>query len=453
MRFSRRDFLKLSAAGASGLLLTEASREKAFAAPTQKAISYDASKCIGCRACQMACKRWNELPAESEGPYDIPLRLSANTWTMIRLSKRSEEDWHFFNYQCMHCTDAACVTVCPSGALYKNELGFTAVDQTKCIGCGYCTQYCPYDVPHLNMQSPLITKAKVAKCTFCQDRIAAGIGGPFCAETCPVGALVWDNRAELLEKAKERVDYLHSQGQTEARLYGENEAGGLHRLSIIFGEPSRYRLPEKILYPALATVWQDIVQPLGELAIWATAVGLLINFLIARRNIKVEERQMERKEKPILFFTTTQRFVHWLHTVAFLLLLVTGMVLYVPQLHPFAVGSPGQASRLLHRIGAILLAAVPVIYIIFDPRRFAQSMKEIFTWSGEDVGWLRAAPGYYFFGDEEAMPPQKKFNTGQKLFYLTVAIAMLVFGVTGFIMWFGKGVVPVSLFQWSVFLH
>lgn len=162
---------------------------------------------------------------------------------------------------------------------------------------------------------------------------------------------------------------------------------------------------------------------------------------------------MERKKNPILFFTITQRFVHWLHMVAFLLLLVTGIVLYVPQLHPFAVGSAGQASRLLHRISAILLAAVPVIYIIFDPRQFAHSMKEIFTWSAEDLGWLKAAPAYYFLGDEEAMPPQGKFNTGQKLFYLTVVIALVVFGVTGLIMWFGKGVVPVGLFQWSVFLH
>lgn len=298
MPLNRRDFLRLSGGGlctflVSGVFLPKrGSKEVLTPAKAEIALLYDSSKCVGCRACQMACKRWNNLPqvsTDSEGLYETPRDLSADTWTMISVSKRSEEDWHFFNYQCMHCTDAACVTVCPTGALYKNELGFTAVDETKCIGCGYCTQYCPYDVPQLNTQSPFTTKAKVAKCTFCQDRIAAGIGGPFCAEACPVGALVQGNRAELLEKAKERVDYLHSQGQTEARLYGENEAGGLHRLSIIFGDPSRYRLPEKPKYPALARVWQDIVQPLGEIAIGATAVGLLINFLSARRNIKVEE--------------------------------------------------------------------------------------------------------------------------------------------------------------------
>lgn len=298
MRFSRRDFLRLSGGGlctflASGLFLPKReSKEALTPARADIAMLYDSSKCVGCRACQIACKRWNKLPqvsTDSEGLYETPRDLSADTWTMIKLSKRSEEDWHFFNYQCMHCTDAACVTVCPTGALFHNELGFVGIDQTKCIGCGYCTQFCPYGVPHLNTMSPLTTKAKVDKCTFCQDRIAAGIGGPFCAETCPVGALVWGNRAELLEEAKERVDYLRSQGQTEARLYGENEAGGLHRLSIIFGEPSRYRLPEKILYPTLTTVWQDIVQPLGGVALGATILGVVGAFLVARRNIRMEE--------------------------------------------------------------------------------------------------------------------------------------------------------------------
>ncbi len=295
MDIDRREFLKLSGSGictllAGGLLFPDRGAKATFEiAKGGLAILYDTSKCIGCRACQMACKRWNKLPAETGGAYDAPLNLSANTWTMIRLSKKSEEDWHFFNYQCMHCTDAACVTVCPSGALFHNELGFVAVDQTRCIGCGYCTQYCPFGVPHLNTRSPFTTKAKAAKCTFCQDRIAAGIGGPFCTEACPVEALVWGNRGELLEKAKVRVDYLHSQGQSGARLYGENEAGGLHRLSIMFGEPNRYGLPLNPMSPTLARAWQDIVQPLGNVALGATVLGIIGAYLVIRRNIRMEE--------------------------------------------------------------------------------------------------------------------------------------------------------------------
>jgi len=294
MELNRREFLKLSGSGistllAGGVLLPKGGSGNILpSAKGDLAILYDISKCIGCRACQMACKRWNKLPAESEGPYDLPQELSANTWTIIKLTKKSEEDWHFFNYQCMHCTEAACVTVCPSGALYKSEWGFTAVDPAKCIGCGYCTQYCPYGVPHLNAQSPLTVRARAAKCTFCQDRLDAGIGGPFCAENCPVGALAWGNRAELLEKAKERVDYLHSQGRTEARLYGKNEAGGLHRLSITLDEASRYGLPVDPTSPTLARLWQEIIQPLGTLSLGMVALGLALNVLIASRTAKVE---------------------------------------------------------------------------------------------------------------------------------------------------------------------
>ncbi|HID86314.1 MAG TPA: 4Fe-4S dicluster domain-containing protein [Anaerolineae bacterium] len=207
---------------------------------------------------------------------------------MIKLNKRSEADWHFFNYQCMHCTDAACVAVCPTGALFKDAKGFVAFDEDKCNGCGYCTQFCPFGVPHLRTKNLLTGEAKAAKCTFCQDRIWSGLEGPSCVEACPVKALVWGPREELLDKAKERVTTLHDQGLSEARLYGENEAGGLHRLSIIFGEPGQYNLPEAPS-GAMANVWQNIIQPLGEIAIGATAVGLLLNFLVARRQIKVEE--------------------------------------------------------------------------------------------------------------------------------------------------------------------
>jgi formate dehydrogenase iron-sulfur subunit len=292
MQLNRRDFLKLSGTAlASGIALSPANVGALPSREGEIGILYDASKCVGCRACQEACKDWNKLPVETTDPqelYETPLDLSADTWTLIKLNKSGQADWHFFSYQCMHCTDAACVTVCPTGALFKDERGFTAMDQDKCNGCGYCTQFCPYGVPHLKVENLLTGEAKAAKCTFCQDRIWGGLGGPSCAEACPVGALVWGEWEELLDKAKERVAVLHDQGLGGARLYGETETGGLHRLSIIFDEPRQYNLPEN---PpgALASIWQNIIQPLGEIAVGATALGLVVNFLVARRLIKVEE--------------------------------------------------------------------------------------------------------------------------------------------------------------------
>lgn len=292
MQLNRRDFLKLSGiALVSGIALPQTDTKALSSRKGEIGILYDASKCVGCRACQMACKRWNKLPEETTDAqklYETPLGLSADTWTLIKLNKRSEADWHFFNYQCMHCTDAACVAVCPTGALFRDERGFVAFDEDKCNGCGYCTQFCPFGVPHLKTRSLLTGEAKAAKCTFCQDRIWGGLGGPACAEACPVEALVWGPREELLDKARERVATLHDQGLSGARLYGENEAGGLHRLSIILGDPSQYNLPEA---PpgAMTNVWQKIVQPLGEVAFSAAILGVIGAFLVSRRNIRMEE--------------------------------------------------------------------------------------------------------------------------------------------------------------------
>ena len=163
---------------------------------------------------------------------------------------------------------------------------------------------------------------------------------------------------------------------------------------------------------------------------------------------------MANRQKELLVFNTGQRFVHWLHTAAFALLMITGAMLYIPWFgNSIAQGAGGYAVRLIHRVGAVVFMLVPIIYIIETPKEWLASMKRVFTWSKDDLGWLKAAPGYYFLGDEEAMPPQDKYNTGQKLFYLTVVICMVGFIVTGLIMWFGKGIVPAWMFQWSVFLH
>lgn len=293
-QLSRREFLKLSGAGlgasvAGGMLLPPAMAQDAET--TALGIFYDPSKCIGCRACQMACKQWNDLPAESTDPqgiYETPLELSATTWNLIAL-KQGDPMTRFFNYQCMHCVDAACVTACPSNALFKDENGFTAYDREKCIGCGYCTQWCPYGVPGLEVKSTITGIAKAGKCTFCQDRIWLGIGGPSCAERCPTDALVWGPREELLDQAKERVEALQAEGLDSARLYGETQAAGLARLSILFDKPDAYNLPDNPVQPTTARIWQVFIQGLGALAIAGVGVGAFFAFLFSRGKIQMEE--------------------------------------------------------------------------------------------------------------------------------------------------------------------
>jgi formate dehydrogenase iron-sulfur subunit len=287
-RVNRRDFLKLSGAGLSGLLLHPPAQALASTpAGKELAILYDASKCIGCRACERACKAHNGLPA----PEEANTELSATAWNLIVARKGvGPDDQPFFNYQCMHCTDAACAMACPSDALSIDENGFVAFDQDRCIGCGYCTEFCPFGIPHLGDVNLITGEARAAKCTFCQDKIEAGTGGPSCAEACPTGALTWGERGTLLAEAKTRVAELKTEGHSGALLYGEHEAGGLHRMSILLDAPSAYGLPDD---PGgqfvLARLYRKIIQPAGFAVFGAAFVGVVAAFALARRNIHMEE--------------------------------------------------------------------------------------------------------------------------------------------------------------------
>jgi formate dehydrogenase iron-sulfur subunit len=285
---NRRDFLRLSGAGLSGLLLHPSSQALA-ASPSGSdlAILYDASKCIGCRACERACKAHNGLPA----PEQPNAALSATALNVIvARTGVALDDQPFFNYQCMHCTDAACAMACPSGALSIDDRGFVAFDQHRCIGCGYCTQFCPFGIPQLGAVSLITGEAQAAKCTFCQDKVEACSGGPSCAEACPTGALTWGERGTLLDKAKTRVSELKATGQSGALLYGEHEAGGLHRMSILLDGPSAYGLPEDPRGQFfLARLYRKIIQPAGFAVFGAALAGVVAAFGLARRHIRMEE--------------------------------------------------------------------------------------------------------------------------------------------------------------------
>ena len=285
----RRRFLKMAAVSVGGLLLGPSQPAQAAQVPEgELGILYDASKCIGCRKCEEACKAYNGLPEEPTRPSE----LSADTWNLIVQREGVDRaDDPFFLRQCMHCTDAACVSVCPTGALYKDERGFVALDAELCNGCGYCTQFCPFGVPHLGDVDLVTGAAQTAKCTFCQAKVWSGEGGPSCAEACPTGALTWGNRQELVAQAQDRVDELREEGRGTARLYGLEQAGGLHRVSILLDQPAAYGLPDQADGPFIfSAMWQRVIQPLGGVAVGATGLGLVLNWLVARTQIKAEEQ-------------------------------------------------------------------------------------------------------------------------------------------------------------------
>lgn len=155
------------------------------------------------------------------------------------------------------------------------------------------------------------------------------------------------------------------------------------------------------------------------------------------------EQRVERYRKPT-------RILHWIHTSAFIILFLTGLVLFIPALGGLAQDS---WTRLLHRIAALVFAVAPIIYASMNWKTTLEGIKDAFKWGAEDMGWLAAAPRYYFLCDEEAMPPQDHMNTGQKLWWLMVLIFGGLFILTGLIMWAFKTVAPQWLLQWSVFLH
>jgi formate dehydrogenase subunit gamma len=153
--------------------------------------------------------------------------------------------------------------------------------------------------------------------------------------------------------------------------------------------------------------------------------------------------EVEKYGKPI-------RVLHWIHSGAFVLLFLTGLVLFIPQLGFLAEDS---WTRLIHRIGAAIFVIIPIIYLIINPKAAGRGLKEAFTWDAEDMGWLQAVPRYYFLCDEEAMPPQGHLNTGHKLWWFMVIVFGILFIITGAVMWFAKEAAPAAVLQWMVFVH
>ncbi len=152
-------------------------------------------------------------------------------------------------------------------------------------------------------------------------------------------------------------------------------------------------------------------------------------------------------------YTTLERFLHWVHTATFIPLALTGFVLFAPWLQPLAQGEAGVFLRLVHRIAAVFFGGVPIVYIILQPRRAWINLKEFLSFSKYDLLWLKGAFPYYVLGRHSSMPPQPRFNTGERLTAIVLVLGTLIFGLTGLPMWFLKGSMSPALFQACVFFH
>ncbi len=268
----------------------------------EKAILVYTTKCTAGRACQVACKQWNENSADktvNRGSYENPPTLSSNTWMRILFNEHYKDGkmtWLFTKHQCMHCNDAACVKVCPSNATTYQEVTLkdgsklkrVVTDPKKCIGCNYCRVACPFDVPGYSQK-----KRGVWRCTLCVDRVSNAKPGydiPACVKACAPGTLKFGDRAELLLEAEARVAALKLSGVPEARVYGKNQLEGLHYIYVLTSKPEDYGLPSEPKVPASVEVWKVLAKPYGGLAAIGLVAALVVNGIINARNRGLEEK-------------------------------------------------------------------------------------------------------------------------------------------------------------------
>lgn len=242
----------------------------------RKSMLIDPSKCMGCRSCQVACKQWNQLPGEAtefKGTYENPPQISPITWMRIRFNEVEEGDdvkWLLSKQGCMHCVEAACMIVCPVGAIYHTESGVVAVDAQKCIGCNYCAASCPFQTIPFDRKTNL-----PAKCTFCQDRVVNNMT-PACAQACPTGAITYGDRGNIVAATNNRITFLRQKG-IDAQPYGLEELGGMGMVYVLERPPELYGLPADPQVPFSARVWGALFRPLRFFILLAVGFGLWSN--------------------------------------------------------------------------------------------------------------------------------------------------------------------------------
>jgi formate dehydrogenase iron-sulfur subunit len=247
----------------------------------------DPSVCIGCKACEVACKEWNEVPDDgfiwSGNSYDNTGHLGASTWRHVMFLEQDRQKgnqvtgpmglpgdpqaedpfrWVFLSDVCKHCDEAGCLESCPTGAIVRTEVASILVQNDVCNGCGYCVVSCPFGVIDRRPE-PLPDAGGAFKCTFCYDRQKSGLV-PACAKVCPTESIVFGRLDDLRARASERVKHLRETGHADAQLYDPQETSvhGIHAFFLIFGEPEAYGLPPK---PEVPTIYLQ--------SAWMAAIG------------------------------------------------------------------------------------------------------------------------------------------------------------------------------------
>ena len=250
----------------------------------------DTTVCIGCKACEVACKEWNQLPATDGGAntlsghsYDNPRQLDGIHWRHVKFIEQFAADreggrWLMMSDVCKHCVQAGCLEVCPTGAIIRTEFDTVVIQSNVCNGCRDCIAACPFGVIGTNPVS-----GTAQKCTLCYDRMQVGLT-PACAKACPTESIQFGPIASLRRTARARVERLQGQGRTRAYLYGDDETilGGLNSFYLLEDRPEVYGLPAAPKLPSRNLVPGSLWSGLGALL-----VGLV--GLVSFRQRRMEE--------------------------------------------------------------------------------------------------------------------------------------------------------------------
>ena len=250
----------------------------------------DTTVCIGCKACEVACKEWNQLPDDgmflTGMSYDNTAALGASTWRHVAFIERpvplggqisgyGDFSWLLMSDVCKHCQSAGCLENCPTGAIVRTEFDTVYVQPDICNGCGYCVAGCPFGVIDRRQDD-----GRAWKCTLCYDRLKGDMT-PACAKACPTESIVFGDVDELRDRASRRVEQLHERGVTEAYLYGADAAsqpgtGGLNAFFLLVDTPEAYNLPPDPVAPSkkAATAWAGLA--VGAVGMLAAAAGAVL---------------------------------------------------------------------------------------------------------------------------------------------------------------------------------
>jgi formate dehydrogenase iron-sulfur subunit len=245
----------------------------------------DTTTCIGCKACEVACVEWNDMPFQPtmfDNTYQTMPETNWNYWNLIKFQEHQREDgtlmWLMRKDQCMHCADPGCLAACPAdGAIVQYANGIVDFQQENCIGCEFCVSGCPFNIPRFNKETK-----KVYKCTLCSDRVGQGLE-PACIKSCPTGCLHFGTKEDMKMLAENRAKQLRDvSGFKDAGVYDPEGVGGTHVIYVLHDaeHPELYGgLPKNPKVSFAYKAWKRVLKPIGLIGASLGFVGVLFHYV------------------------------------------------------------------------------------------------------------------------------------------------------------------------------